>query len=284
MSSGCSRGRRGGGGSAALVALLAGVLAGCAGGPPPAPASPRSPHPDLRSPHVGVTVPRAAAGFELVKTQHYADPDLGSSWRYRTDSHPELWVDAYVYVAGIWPDDEAATADLSAQMKRDVDAAVAAGTYSDVEMLGRMRPELSVRGSRLTGIHLRMAMHMDKVALISHAHLFYLPPYTVKFRSSFPAFGNSSFDARIGQLVPAFLAALQVDAAVRCRPVTLHGIAGGQPGWVSKDGRDIFAASGDGEMAWAKLAARSARLVAGSGCAPVPTASAAPSSSSLAPP
>jgi hypothetical protein len=238
------------------------ALAGCASSPTPR----GPPPPDLRSPHVGVTVPAAAAGFDLVGSSHYADADVGSSWRYRSPTHPELWVDAYVYRPGIWPDDDSAIADLAAQMKQDVQAAVDQGLYSDVEMLNRLPLQVDVAGAPHAGLHLRMAMAMDGQAMISHAHLFYLPPYTVKFRSSFPAYGNTSFDDRIGQLVVAFLGGLKLDPAIRCRAIVAHRIAAGEAGWVSKDGRDVFVPAGLDQAALLKLTARATALAARAGC------------------
>jgi hypothetical protein len=260
VSSGCSPVRRGRPWPVLALSVLA--LAGCATSPAPRAPAP----PDVRSPHVGVTVPATAAGFDLVDTSHYAEADLGSSWRYRSPSHPELWVDAYVYRPGIWSDDAGALADLSAQVKHDIQMAVDQGIYSDVEMLNRVPLQVDVAGVSLAGLHLRMAMTMDGQAMISHAHLFYLPPYTVKFRSSFPAYGNTSFDERIDQLVAAFLAGFKLDPAIRCRAIVAHRIAGGEPAWVSKDGRDMFVPAGLDETSLLKLTAHAAALAERAGC------------------
>lgn len=289
MSSGCSPVR------AVLawpvLALSMIALAGCAGTPTPRgppPIEPGTPTASVRSPHVGVTVPASVAGFDLVDASHYADADLGSSWRYRSPTHPELWVDAYVYRPGIWPDDDSAIADLSAQLKQDVQAAEDQGFYSNVEMLNRLPLQVDVAGTPHAGLRLRMAMTMDGQAMISHAHLFYLPPYAVKFRSSFPAYGNTSFDDRIDQLVVAFLGGLKLDPAIRCRAIVAHRIAGGQTGWVSKDGRDVFVPPGLDQAALLKLTARASALAARAGCPQdgesAPIVAAAPTDSNLASP
>lgn len=120
----------------ALASLVL-VLAACAG----APAKRGAHDPAARAPQGAVGVPDRPAGFALVSSQHYDDPLAGSTWRYAADSHPELLVDAFVYPAGIWPDDESAGSDLAAIMRAEIEATVAAGMYDAAEVIseGRIR-------------------------------------------------------------------------------------------------------------------------------------------------
>lgn len=261
MSSACRRAA-----PAALLALatLALALGACAG----APAKRDAYDPAARAPQGAVSVPDRPAGFALVSSQRYDDPRAGSTWRYAADSHPELLVDALVYpAAGIWPDDEAAGNDLAAIMRAEIEATVEAGMYEAAEVIREGRIHVTRPDGDLPGRHLRMALTKDGIGLISHAHLFYLPPYTVKVRSTFPAYGNTSFDARLKSLVEAFVGGIVVDQAVLCRPLEIHVAPPGTAGWVAKDGADLVVPGDAGGEAIGELMFEAARRALSSGCA-----------------
>lgn len=223
---------------AALALAL--LLSACAAGPPD-----RTPTADqdplvARAPQGAVKVPNHPAGFSLISRHDYPDPAAGSSWRYGADSHPELLVDTFVYPTGVWPDAASAGDALAEAMRRDIEASVAAGLYEAVEVVESGRVRAKRPEGVLVGRHLRMVLRKDGNELISHAHLFYVPPYAVKVRSTFPAYGNRSFDARLKAVVDAFVADLRIDGAVLCRPVQVYVGPAGKPGWVALDGRDII--------------------------------------------
>lgn len=245
------------------LATLALALGACAG----APAKRDAYDPAARAPQGAVSVPDRPAGFALVSSQHYDDPMAGSTWRYAADSHPELLVDAFVYPAGVWPDDEAAGNDLAAIMRAEIEATVDAGMYEAAEVIQEGRVRVTRPDGELPGRHLRMALTKDGNELISHAHLFYLPPYTVKVRSTFPAYGNTSFDARLKSLVEAFVGGVAIDRAVLCRQIEIHVAPPGTSGWVAKDGADVVVAGDAGEEAIGDLLFEAARRMLSSGCA-----------------
>lgn len=249
-----------------LLPLL--LLSACNAGAPTrgaAQAPQAEPAPDpvvARAPQGAVQVPENPAGFELDGSHHYPDPAHGSAWRYVTDSHPDLRVDAYVYPGGIWPDDARAGDALLAQMRGEVDAAVEGGLYTLLEEPRRFRNRVALPTGPVAGRHLRMVVSKDDAEYISYAHLFYLPPYTVKVRSTFPAYGNTSYDARLKALVQAFVGGLRIDPSVRCRPVKVHLGTPGKAGWVGKDGRDIVVQPGSGDddlLALARVAEQRSR-------------------------
>lgn len=259
------------------------LLSACSAGAPvrgatQAPLADPGPDPKVaRAPQGAVQVPEHPAGFVLEDSRHFPDPADGSTWRYMADSHPDLRVDAYVYPGGIWPDDVRAGDDLLARMRKEVDAAVEGGLYTLVEEPRRFRNRVAAPSGPVAGRHLRMVVSKDGTEYISYAHLFYLPPYTVKVRSTFPAYGNTTYDARLKALVQDFVAGLRIDPAVRCRPVELHLGPPGKAGWVGKDGRDIVVAPGSGDddlLALARVAGQRARdagcPVAGAGAASDP--------------
>lgn len=270
MSSAC---RRPAPAATLLLATLVLVLAACAG----APARREAYDPAARAPQGAAGVPDRPAGFTLVSSQHYDDPMAGSTWRYAADSHPELLVDALVYpAAGIWPDDEAAGNALAAIMRSEIGATVEAGMYEAAEVIREGRIHVTRPDGELPGRHLRMALTKDGMELISHAHLFYLPPYTVKVRSTFPAYGNTSFDARLKSLVEAFVGGVAIDKAVLCRPLEVHVAPPGTTGWVAKDGADLVVAADAGEAVIADLLIESTRRALSSGCARAGSAGAVP--------
>lgn len=180
------------------------------------------------------------ADFELTERTPDANPFIGDKLRYQSATHPELVTDVFVYVAGIHPDADTAAGDMVAMMNHDLEQAQAQGLTSGLEFLGERRYAVTTRYGANDGVHLRYAFRRNNDGYISHAHLFYLPPYTIKFRSSFPWYGNTSFDEQIDALVPAFMADVAIDLSVLCRrDITVHGSHLDTP-WVSLDGHDLF--------------------------------------------
>lgn len=229
-----------------VIAWLALLIGACAGRPPRD--EPPAPLPILV--HAGTTL----AGFDLADRKPDPDPYVGTRLRYQSRSHDELRTDVFVYLAGIHPDADTAARDMAAAMGRDLQSASEQGLFEGLESLGERRHPASTRYGIQSGVHLRYALRRDGGEFISHAHLFYLPPYTVKFRSTFPAYGNTSFDAQIDELVSAFMADLAIDLSILCRrETTIHTSHHGVP-WVSLDGHDIFAADPGAESAAALLA------------------------------
>jgi len=146
-------------------------------------------------------------GFEREGSVANPDPTAGVQTRYRSRSHEELVSDVFVYDGGAFDSEEAALASYRESMRDDMREAQKVGIYELVDFIEDERRAYPARGcGRMTATWLRMrTTKRGRPALISHAHLFYAPPFTIKFRSSFPANGNRSFDDEIERFVGEFI-------------------------------------------------------------------------------
>ncbi len=190
---------------------------------------------------VMVEVPDELPGFLLAHRKPDPDPRHGTQFRYSSHTHPELVSDVFVYLGGIFPDHDTAAEGLRAEMTLSLEQAAEHGLMTDVEVMDDARYKVGTRYGDNSGIHLRFAMKRDGEEFISHAHLFYLPPYTIKFRSSFPGSGNRSFDEELHRLAQRFMAEVEIGEEIRCRSsITIHGLREGSKPWVSMDGLDVM--------------------------------------------
>ncbi|HRQ64409.1 MAG TPA: hypothetical protein PKZ76_06040 [Xanthomonadaceae bacterium] len=216
-----------------LPLLAAALIAGCA-------AQPQRDKTDQLLP-VLVAYPQAVKGFAFERRLDDKDPRVGMQLRYVSDSHVELVSDVFVYLGGIFADFDMAAEFLGREMLLSLEHAAEHGLYSDVELLDDARYTVTTRYGDNPGRHMRFAFRRDGEEYISHAHLFYMPPYSIKFRSTFPGSGNTSFDAELHRLAHAFMAEVEPAESIRCRKtVTIHGLPAGTQPWVSMDGLDVM--------------------------------------------
>ncbi len=229
-----------------LITLLAGMLTACAS--PPERTRKQAPL------TIDIQVPETLGDFRFTEREAYEDIRTGEKRRFASATHPELTSDVFIFVPGAWPDHASAIDALAGSTVNDLEIAQQQGLFSDLELLSSSPYKVVTHYDEIPGRHLRMAFKRNGQEQISHAHLFYLPPYSIKFRSTFPAYGNTSFDDQIDSLVRSFMADLRIGKATRCRrELNWHFAARGEPAWVSLDGMDIVTPQGMADDAIAAI-------------------------------
>lgn len=200
-----------------------------------------------------VNTPRQLAGFHLYQTEQHPHATTGRQISYRHDELGAALVDVFVYDGGIYANPATAAMELAKLNDLLLTQAMQENIYHAAQRIHETQhhwPQQMSRGQASAASDLipvvsqlyEVTSHSGR-KLLSYAFHYYLPPYSVKVRATFPGSGNRQFDTEIERMARELVLQLREDVTIRCeRNTTIHPIEAGASSWVSFDGHDIFVA------------------------------------------
>ncbi|MCP5476917.1 MAG: hypothetical protein H7A19_18970 [Rhodanobacteraceae bacterium] len=146
------------------------------------------------------------------------NPQVGATFLLTSPEFPEMRVNLFAYLVGIG-DEEEALASIDEGLVASLKYAQTQGVYRELEDLDLAPSAVSVSiGSRqrkgLRRIH--RATLENGAQTLSISYVFYRPPFAIKYRASFSALGNESYDREVDRLVRASLGKLSVRSPSLC--------------------------------------------------------------------
>ena len=216
-----------------LLAFLVMLISGCAA----TEAKPTEDKNILREP-VEIIYPQSLGDFTLVKDENNEDPVVGHALSYESEFHNDLVVTVYAYFHGLFPSEDAAIEAQSKQLLLDFKAAEEANLYTVSDTLSSEIVTLDTNGKSLSGYRHFFKLTTPKGAnMLSVADVYFLPPYFIKVRASFPTIGNLSYEQKIQNFEELLLSQLKVSERVRCEKQVIVTSADDGNEWVSVEGR-----------------------------------------------
>lgn len=208
------------------------LLAGCAGN------NTRDGDQGVLGDPVDIQYPQTVGDFSLVRDENNDDPVIGHILTYSSEDYEDLLVTVYVYFQGYYPTVEDAIDTQAEQLLLEFDAAEEAEIYTLGDMLSSGDITLETVDMSFSGHRYFFEVTTSQGAdALSLADIFFIAPYFVKVRASFPGIGNTSYQQQVEVFEQQLLPGLMVSERVRCdNRLTVTPSPDGTE-WVSVEGR-----------------------------------------------
>lgn len=214
------------------IVLVLAVITGCAG------QNPREKSGNWQNQPVEIVYPRSVGSFLLARNSNDDDPIIGHSLSYASSDYDDLIITVYAYFAGLFPTIQAAIHTEARQIPLELEAAEQARLYMLGEMLSAQEIQLAAGDQTWAGFrHFFEVKNTAGAEILSIADIFYMAPYFVKVRASFPGIGNLSYQDQLLSFEQQLMTELAVSERIRCdKVVTVRPSQNGEQ-WASLGGR-----------------------------------------------